>query len=89
MIQCEHLLGLSALDDLCVWCYLLFYPTSAEALQSIIQLKGQKMMYEAWKGNYKVDEIRWTAEKAGAIVEEWQRKFTQVGGMVQTGTSKS
>ncbi|XP_022105455.1 protein patched homolog 1-like isoform X2 [Acanthaster planci] len=50
---------------------------SAEALQSIIQLKGQKMMYEAWKGNYKVDEIRWTAEKAGAIVEEWQRKFTQ------------
>nr|WJJ61139.1 Patched [Patiria miniata] len=52
--------------------------TSAEALQSIVQLKGQKMMYEAWKGNYKVDEIRWTAEKAGAIVEEWQRKFTQV-----------
>ncbi|XP_033636690.1 protein patched homolog 1-like isoform X1 [Asterias rubens] len=51
---------------------------SAEAIQSIVQLKGQKEMYNAWKGNYKVDEIRWTPEKAGAIVEEWQRKFTEV-----------
>lgn len=51
---------------------------SAEALQTIIQLRGEKDMYEAWKNNIKVSEVKWTEEKAKAILNEWQRKFTNV-----------
>eukprot|EP00057_Strongylocentrotus_purpuratus_P022786 XP_011677260.1 PREDICTED: protein patched homolog 1 isoform X1 [Strongylocentrotus purpuratus] len=51
---------------------------SAEALQTIIQLRGEKDMYEAWKNNIKVSEVKWTEEKAKAILNEWQRKFTNI-----------
>ncbi|XP_072172750.1 protein patched homolog 1-like [Diadema setosum] len=51
---------------------------SGEALQTVIQLRGEKDMYEAWKNHIKVDEIRWTEDKARSILEEWQRKFTNV-----------
>ena len=30
------------------------------------------------KNNIKVSEVRWTEEKAKAILDEWQRKFTDV-----------
>lgn len=56
----------------------MFSPFSAEALQSLILLNGQKEMYEKYKGDFKVDEIRWTPEKAKSIVDEWERQFTKV-----------
>ena len=50
----------------------------AEALQSIILLKGETAMYEYWKEDYKTYNIEWTQEKARLILEAWHRKFTDV-----------
>ncbi|XP_070564286.1 protein patched homolog 1-like isoform X2 [Ptychodera flava] len=62
--------------------------TSGEALQTIVQLKGEKQMYESWRNNIKVDSIDWTAEKARAVLQEWQRKFTEVLLSTNNSTAK-
>ena len=51
----------------------------AEALQSILQLMGEKEMYEYWSQTYRVHNLEWSQEKAADILHAWQRKFTQVG----------
>jgi len=50
----------------------------ANALQSVIQLKGESEMYEYWAKHYKVHNIDWNLEKARQVLEAWQRKFTQI-----------
>lgn len=35
-------------------------------------------MFEYWKDNYVVHNIDWTMEKAKLILDEWQKKFTEV-----------
>ena len=70
---------LSVYHSLCDWLVVL---SSAEALQTIIQLRGEKDMYEAWKNHVKVEEVRWTEEKARSILNEWQRKFTDVSAVM-------
>ena len=50
----------------------------AEAIQSVIQLLGEKELYDYYSDQYKVHSINWSQEKAKKILEAWQRKFTQV-----------
>lgn len=50
----------------------------AEALQSILQLMGEKEMYEYWSQTYRVHNLEWSQEKAANILHAWQSKFTQV-----------
>lgn len=50
----------------------------AEALQSILQLMGEKEMYEYWSQTYRVHNLEWSQEKAADILHAWQSKFTQV-----------
>ena len=50
----------------------------AEALQSILQLMGEKEMFEYWSQTYRVHNLDWSQEKAALILDAWQRKFTQV-----------
>ncbi|XP_013176469.1 PREDICTED: protein patched [Papilio xuthus] len=48
---------------------------SARALQSVVQLMGEREMFEYWTDHYKVHHIGWTQEKAAAVLDAWQRKF--------------
>ena len=50
----------------------------AEALQSILQLMGEKEMFEYWSQTYRVHNLEWSQEKAANILRAWQTKFTQV-----------
>jgi patched 1 len=47
-------------------------------LQSILQLMGEKEMFEYWSQTYRVHNLDWSQEKAALILDAWQRKFTQV-----------
>ncbi|XP_078574684.1 protein patched homolog 1-like isoform X1 [Branchiostoma floridae x Branchiostoma japonicum] len=51
--------------------------TSAEALQTAIVLSQPNALYEYYKDDYKVHDIHWSPSKAGEVLEEWQRKFTE------------
>lgn len=37
-----------------------------------------KQLYEHFKDNYEIHNINWNEEKAKAIIESWQREFTEV-----------
>lgn len=60
-------------------CYV-FY--RAEALQTIIQLMGEKDMYDFWSDHYKVHNVDWTPQKARLVLDTWQRTFKQVSVML-------
>lgn len=51
---------------------------TARALQSVVQLMGEREMYEYWADHYKVHHVGWTQEKAAAVLDSWQRKFAAV-----------
>lgn len=51
---------------------------SARALQTVVQLMGEREMYEYWADHYKVHQIGWNQEKAAAVLDAWQRKFAAV-----------
>ncbi|GAB1608434.1 protein patched homolog 1-like [Argonauta hians] len=57
----------------------------AEALQSIIQLMGEKDMFEYYQNVRKVRTIDWTISKAKMILETWHRKFTAEVGNIYNG----
>lgn len=48
----------------------------AKALQTVIQLMGEREMYEYWMDHYKVHHIGWSPEKAAEILNAWQKKFS-------------
>lgn len=50
----------------------------AKALQSIVQLMGEREMFEFHQQSYKVHNIDWSMDKARIILETWQRKFSWV-----------
>ncbi|ESO92335.1 hypothetical protein LOTGIDRAFT_71238, partial [Lottia gigantea] len=50
----------------------------AEALQSIVQLMGEKSLYEYYLDQSKVQSIRWSRAKAKEILETWQRNFSLI-----------
>jgi len=51
---------------------------SAEALQSVLQLMGEKELYEFWLQSYKVLHFSWDQEKAALVLKMWQKKFNEV-----------
>ncbi|XP_076353489.1 protein patched-like isoform X1 [Tachypleus tridentatus] len=53
------------------------YIVKAAALQSVVQLMGEKQMHEFWKDHYKVHNLGWDVAKAKLVLETWQRKFTE------------
>ncbi|XP_035235448.1 protein patched homolog 1 isoform X2 [Anguilla anguilla] len=50
---------------------------SAQALQTMFQLMTPKQMYEHWKVYSDVSLINWNQEKAAAILEAWQRRYSE------------
>jgi len=51
---------------------------SIEALQSVIQLLGEKELYEYWLNSYKVLHFSWDQEKAALVLKTWQKKLFEV-----------
>lgn len=50
----------------------------ASALQTIIQLMGEKQMYDYWaSNNNQVHYIDWSVDKAKQVLEAWQREFSR------------
>nr|CAD7405278.1 unnamed protein product [Timema cristinae] len=49
----------------------------AHALQTVIQLMGERELYDFWSETYKVHHLDWTQEKASLVLEMWQRRFAQ------------
>ncbi|KAL0979128.1 hypothetical protein UPYG_G00181100 [Umbra pygmaea] len=49
---------------------------SAQALQTMFQLMTPKQMFEHWKDYNDVSPINWNEDKAAAILEAWQRKYS-------------
>lgn len=47
-----------------------------KALQTVVQLMGEREMYEVWNDNYKVHHVGWTPDKAAAVLNAWQKKFS-------------
>uniref|UniRef100_A0A8C7GHG3 Patched 1 n=1 Tax=Oncorhynchus kisutch TaxID=8019 RepID=A0A8C7GHG3_ONCKI len=50
---------------------------SAQALQTMFQLMTPKQMFEHLKGYEEVSHINWNQDKAAAILEAWQRKYSE------------
>lgn len=49
---------------------------TAKALQTVIQLMGEREMYEYWNNHYKVHHIGWNPVKAAEVLNAWQKKFS-------------
>ncbi|XP_021939583.1 protein patched isoform X2 [Zootermopsis nevadensis] len=49
----------------------------AHALQTVIQLMGEREMFDFWSDTYKVHHVEWTQEKAAQVLETWQRRFSE------------
>ncbi|XP_043528023.1 protein patched-like [Frieseomelitta varia] len=50
--------------------------TRAAALQTVVQLMGERELYEFFRHTYKVHHIDWSPEKAAQVLETWQRAFS-------------
>lgn len=50
----------------------------AKALQTVVQLMTERELYDHWVNNYRVHHAGWTQEKAAAVLDAWQRKFSDV-----------
>lgn len=48
----------------------------------MFQLMTPKQMYEHLKGYEEVSHINWNEDKAAAILEAWQRKYSEVNGLL-------
>ncbi|XP_023725439.1 protein patched [Cryptotermes secundus] len=49
----------------------------AHALQTVVQLMGEREMFDFWSDTYKVHHVEWTQEKAALVLETWQRRFSE------------
>lgn len=63
---------------------LLIFPSSAQALQTMFQLMTPKQMFEHFRGYEEVAHINWNEEKAAAILEAWQRRYSEVRAKFKT-----
>ncbi|XP_071572097.1 protein patched [Temnothorax nylanderi] len=50
--------------------------TRAAALQTVVQLMGERELYDFLANTYRVHHIDWTQEKAAKVLETWQRVFS-------------
>ncbi|KAK6617228.1 hypothetical protein RUM44_005559 [Polyplax serrata] len=51
--------------------------TKAKALQTVVQLMGERELFEYWSDTYKVHHVDWTQEKAAMVLETWQNRFAE------------
>ncbi|KAF6216434.1 hypothetical protein GE061_000776 [Apolygus lucorum] len=49
----------------------------AKALQTVVQLMGEKELHEFWSDTYKVHHVEWNQEKAALVLNTWQKTFSQ------------
>uniref|UniRef100_A0A1B6DUL2 SSD domain-containing protein n=1 Tax=Clastoptera arizonana TaxID=38151 RepID=A0A1B6DUL2_9HEMI len=49
----------------------------ANALQTVVQLMGEKELYDFWLETYKVHHVDWNQEKAALVLKTWQRRFAE------------
>ena len=61
----------------------------AKGLQSIVQLMGEKDLFDYWSDTYKVHTLEWSREKAFEILKEWQAKFSEEVSRLVPSKSKS
>ncbi|CAB1322212.1 unnamed protein product [Coregonus sp. 'balchen'] len=61
----------------------------ADALQTMFQLMTPKQMFEHLKGYEEVSHINWNQDKAAAILEAWQRKYSEVMTVQQSVAANS
>jgi len=47
-------------------------------MQSLLQLLGEKDLYDYYRDTYKVHGVDWTVDTARRVLDAWRRKFTQV-----------
>ena len=52
-------------------------PIRAKGLQSVVQLMGEKDLYEYWSETYKTHTLKWTTNTAKEILASWQAKFSE------------
>lgn len=50
--------------------------TRAAALQTVVQLMGERELHDFLVNDYKVHHIDWSQEKAAQVLETWQRTFS-------------
>ncbi|KAF0297659.1 Protein patched [Amphibalanus amphitrite] len=51
--------------------------TRAAAFQTVIQLMGEKNLFEFWAGNWKTHNMDWNMAMAKSILDAWQVKFSE------------
>ena len=68
---------------ICSICYF-----RAKGLQSIVQLMGEKDLFDYWSDTYKVHTLDWNREKAFEILKEWQAKFSEEVSRLVASTNK-
>ncbi|XP_059087594.1 protein patched homolog 1-like isoform X1 [Tigriopus californicus] len=51
--------------------------TRAKGLQSVVQLMGEKDLFDFYSDTYKVHSLDWSREKAAEILADWQGKFSR------------
>lgn len=54
-------------------------------MQTVVQLMGARDMFEFWQSTYKVHHIEWSPVKAAAVIEAWQKRFSQELARVALG----
>nr|KAI8754123.1 protein patched-like protein 1-like [Biomphalaria glabrata] len=59
-----------------------------EAFQSILQLMAEKDLFQYYEDNQKVSGIDWTQQKARAVLEAFQRKFSKIMNNFGNETNK-
>jgi len=59
----------------CCWCVSVY---RAEAVQSLLQLLGEKDLFDYHRDTFKVHGVDWSVDKARQVLDAWRRKFTQV-----------
>ena len=43
---------------------------------------GEKNLYDYWSGNWKTHNMEWNMAMARAVLDAWQLKFSEVGGLL-------
>ncbi|XP_014243671.1 protein patched [Cimex lectularius] len=62
----------------------------AQALQTVVQLMGEKELHEFWSDTYKVHYVDWSQEKAALVLETWQKSFSkEIHRLMGKGNSTS
>lgn len=56
---------------------ILHFILRAKALQTVVQLMGERELFEYWSDTYKVHHVDWTQEKAAMVLETWQNRFAE------------